>query len=189
MRSNDAAGQDTVPVWDVLVRGAHWSLVVAVLGAWLARHVDALHEWLGYAAVAIVALRLMWGIVGTRYARFAQFVVSPAMTLRYATDVLAHRERRYLGHNPLGAWMIVLLLVTITLVALTGWLGTTDRFWGDEFVQEAHEALANALLTLIGLHVAGVAFSSWRHRENLVRAMLTGRKRAPAPQDVVAGSE
>ncbi|TMH74230.1 MAG: cytochrome B, partial [Betaproteobacteria bacterium] len=89
-----------------------------------------------------------------------------------------------LGHNPLGAWMIVALLAMIALVAGTGWLSTTDRFWGVEWLQETHHLLADALLVLATLHVAGVAYTSLRHRENLVRAMITGRKPPPRAGDV-----
>ena len=93
-------------------------------------------------------------------------------------------ERRYLGHNPLGGWMIVTLLATLAEVCATGWLATTDRYWGVEWVQELHEICAEALLALVALHVAGVVLESLRHRENLARAMITGRKAAPRPGDV-----
>jgi len=98
--------------------------------------------------------------------------------------VIAFAEPRYLGHNPLGGWMVMALLSMVAAAGLSGWLSVTDRFWGVAWVQELHEALANALFLLVGLHIAGVVFTSLRHRENLVRAMLTGRKRAPEPGDV-----
>ena len=170
-------------VWDAFVRIAHWTLVLCVIAAWFAR--GAPHEWLGYAALIIVVLRILWGFAGTRYARFAQFVRGPTPTLAYAARVLARREERYLGHNPLGGWMIVALLGMLVLVGGSGWLATTDRYWGVEWVEELHEALANGLAALAFLHVGGVVYSSLRHRENLVAAMLTGRKRAPAAGDVL----
>jgi len=180
-----AAGpRSTVAVWDGLVRVAHWSLVAAIAAAWLSRKAGAIHEWTGYAALGIVAARLAWGLLGSRYARFSQFVRAPAATLAYARQVAERREPRYLGHNPLGACMIVALIATVALVAGTGWLYTTDAYWGVKWVEELHEGLSNLLLALIALHVAGVAFSSMRHRENLVAAMFTGRKRAPAPGDI-----
>lgn len=177
-------------VWDPLVRVAHWTLVFAVLGAWVTAEVEgkvaeALHEWLGYLTLAALAVRVPWGWVGTRYARFSQFVRSPRETLAYAKKLAVLAEPRYIGHNPLGAWMIVALIFMAVAAAASGWLYVTDRFWGAEWLEEAHEALSNALLALVALHVAGVVFSSLRHRENLARAMLTGRKRAPAPRDVV----
>jgi len=128
--------------------------------------------------LAVIALRMAWGWTGTHYARFSEFVRGPAHTLAYARSVAALSEPRYLGHNPLGGWMVVALLAMATAAGLSGWLSVTDRFWGVKWVQELHEALANTLYALVGLHVAGVIYTSVRHRENLVRAMFTGRKRA-----------
>lgn len=174
-----------VPVWDPVVRIGHWTLVAAIAGAWLTRHGGgALHEWLGYASLAVLMLRLAWGFVGPRRARFTSFVRRPSATLAYARSVLARREPRYLGHNPLGAWMIVALIAAIAAVDLTGWLYTTDRFWGVEWVEDLHESISNALLVLIAAHVAGTVVASRRHGENLVAAMVHGRKRPPGPADV-----
>jgi cytochrome b len=172
-----------VRVWDALVRTAHWTLVACVLAAWFTR--ESLHEWLGYAALAVVVLRIAWGFAGPRYARFKQFVRAPAPTLSYARALAAGRAPRYLGHNPLGAWMIVALLATAGLTGASGWLSVTDRYWGIAWVQDTHEALADALAVLAIVHVAGIAYMSLRHRENLVAAMVTGRKRAPRPGDVL----
>ena len=169
-------------VWDAFVRLAHWTLVSCVIAAWFAR--GAPHEWLGYAALVIVLLRIGWGIVGPRYARFAQFVRGPSPMLAYAGRVLGRKEERYLGHNPLGGWMIVALLAMLALVSASGWLATTDRYWGVEWVQDLHEGLADVLAGLALVHLGGVAYASVRHRENLVGAMLTGRKRPPAAGDV-----
>jgi cytochrome b len=98
--------------------------------------------------------------------------------------VIASNEPRYLGHNPLGGWMVIALLAMAAAAGASGWLSVTDRFWGVKWVQELHEGLANALFTLAGLHVAGVVFTGRRQRDNLVLAMLTGRKPAPRPGDV-----
>ena len=176
-------------VWDRFVRIAHWSLAGCVLAAWITaeskhKSVEALHEWLGYAALAVIALRFAWGWIGPRYARFREFVAGPARTLAYARAVLRGGEPRYLGHNPLGGWMIVALLATAALAALSGWLSVTDRFWGVEWVQETHEVLGNAVIALAAAHVAGVVYTSWRQRENLAAAMLSGVKRPPEPGDV-----
>ena len=171
-----------MPVWDPVVRIAHWILATCIIAAWFTR--GATHDWLGYGALGVVALRLLWGWVGPRHAHFGEFLRSPAATLGYARAVLVGVEPRYLGHNPLGAWMIVALLAMIALVAGTGWLSTTDRFWGVEWLQETHHLLADALLVLATLHLAGVAYTSLRHRENLVRAMITGRKPPPRAGDV-----
>jgi cytochrome b len=178
-----------VRVWDPLARIAHWTLAISVLAAWLTSEIESdiarrAHEWLGYAALAVVALRLAWGAIGPRYARFGQFVLSPARTLAYARAVITLAEPRYIGHNPLGGWMVVALLSMAGAAGLSGWLSVTDRFWGAKWLQELHEGLANTFLLLVAVHVAGVVFTSLRHGENLVRAMITGRKRAPRPGDV-----
>jgi cytochrome b len=172
-------------VWDPLVRVGHWALAVGVLLAWLTREGwRETHEWIGYATLVLVALRVAWGLAGPRYARFRQFVRSPGATLRYAAEALKGREPRHLGHNPLGGWMIVALLVTVAATGFTGWLYTTDKYWGEEWLANLHGSLTDLLLALAALHLAGVATASWRHRENLVAAMLHGRKRPPAGGDV-----
>lgn len=168
-----------VRVWDPLVRVAHWTLVLGVLLSWLTGEgFGAVHEWLGYAVLAVVALRLVWGFVGPVNARFASFVSAPSDTLRYGRAVLRAREQRFLGHNPLGGWMIVALLSVVALVCVSGWLYTTDRYWGVEWVELLHARLVDGLIVLVLLHVAGVLHASWRHRENLIAAMIHGRKRA-----------
>lgn len=191
----------TVLVWDPLVRSSHWGLVAAFAVAWLAAdEVQPLHEAAGYAVAALLALRLIWGFVGSRHARFTQFVRGPAATLAYLGDMLHGRERRHLGHNPAGAAMIVALMVTLSGTALSGWLLEQSieearavtvagehgnrEVRGDKILKEVHEMLANMALVLVALHVGGVAVTSWRHRENLPRAMVTGRKRPPGTNDV-----
>lgn len=172
-------------VWDPLVRIGHWALVAGVVVAWLTRHGwRETHEWIGYATLLLVALRVAWGWVGPRYARFRQFVRSPAVTLRYAGEALARKEPRYLGHNPLGGWMILALLAAVTATGLTGWLYTTDAYWGVEWLGNVHESLSDLLFALAGLHILGVLTASRRHRENLIAAMLHGRKRPSAHDDV-----
>lgn len=174
-----------VKVWDPFVRLFHWTLAAAIVIAWLsADEWDALHEWTGYLIAGLLAARLVWGLIGSRYARFSNFVRSPAAVGAYLRDMLKGRERRYLGHNPAGAAMILALIAVIAATAVTGWMGTLDRFWGLEWVEELHETLANLLLVLVPLHVVGVVLASRRHRENLVRAMIVGRKRAPSGTDV-----
>lgn len=169
----------TVNVWDPLVRIGHWLLVLSVILAWLTRAGwGTWHEVIGYASLAIVALRITWGWTGPHHARFKDFVRSPAVTLHYAQQMLARREPRYLGHNPLGAWMILALLLNVALVGLSGWLYTTDRFWGVAWVEALHSTLAYSLLALAAAHVAGALYASYRHRENLLAAMFHGRKRA-----------
>lgn len=177
-----------MPVWSRFVRLFHWSLVATVALAWITSEVGrGLHEPIGWVMVALLSLRLAWGLAGRdRAARFASFVCGPAAVFAYARDVLRQRAPRFLGHNPLGGWMVIALMLTLAAVAVTGWLMTTDAFFGSEIMEEVHEALAEGVLVLVAVHVAGVIYTGRHQRENLVRAMLTGRKRAPEPQDIDA---
>ncbi|MDW5375345.1 cytochrome b/b6 domain-containing protein [Halomonas sp. HP20-15] len=176
----------TVGVWDLWTRLVHWSLAVCFATAWLTSGTwQSVHEWAGYSVAALVAWRVIWGLVGPRRMRFSSFVRSPTVAWNHLKAMRYGREPRYLGHNPAGGWMIVVLLFGLALQTFSGWLSTTDAFWGVEWLQEAHGFLGNLLLALVGLHVAGVVASSWLHRENLARAMITGRKRSPGPDDIV----
>ncbi|SNT30332.1 cytochrome b/b6 domain-containing protein [Antarctobacter heliothermus] len=203
-----------IQVWDPLIRVFHWGLVAAFATAWLsADELQTVHEFAGYTVAGLVAFRLIWGLVGSRYARFTQFLKGPGATLAYLGDMTRGRERRYLGHNPAGAAMIVALLVTLAGTAFTGWLMEDETrvallpsmpaivapAWADDDgdgreygergevegpLKEVHETLANLLLLLAALHVGGVVLASFRHHENLARAMVTGDKRAPGPGDI-----
>lgn len=175
----------TVRVWDPLVRIFHWSLVGLFVFAFVtADEWDRAHELAGYAIAGLVAFRVVWGLIGTRHARFGSFVRSPFAALKYMRDGLMRRAPRHLGHNPPGGLMILALLAAIGGIAATGWMITIDAYWGVEWVEEAHEALVYGTLVLISLHIGGVIFSSIEHGENLVLAMVTGRKRAPQPDDI-----
>jgi cytochrome b len=144
----------------------------------------AMHETAGYAALALILVRILWGFLGPRHARFSSFVRSPGTVLAYLKDAGGLRARRYLGHNPAGGAMILLLLAMVATAGISGWLSETDRFFGVAWVEDLHRASANALIALIAFHVAGVVFSSVMHGENLVRAMITGRKAlVPAAED------
>ncbi len=174
-----------IEVWDRPVRLLHWVLALSVLLAWLTTLVwFGAHQPAGWLALAAVVLRVVWGATGSRYARFVQFVRTPRVTFAYLRALLRRREARYIGHNPLGGWMVLALMLTVAGLALTGWLYTTEWLWGDERVEQLHLVLAWGLLGLVALHLVGVAYTGWRHRENLVRAMLSGRKNAAAKDDV-----
>lgn len=174
----------TVRVWDSVVRVFHWGLGVAFFAAWWSGDdYETVHLVAGYAAAGLIALRIAWGVVGTGYARFSQFVRSPATVLSYLKDIATGREVRYLGHNPAGGAMVVALLAVIAAICITGWL-LTDLYWGSAVLERVHEVLTNLALGLIGLHVMGVLVASFRHRENLVLSMVTGRKRAAERTDV-----
>jgi cytochrome b len=172
-------------VWDPAVRILHWSLVAGFSAAWFTRNGGgALHEWLGYAVMAIVFARLIWGFVGSEYALFRQFLRPVPHSISYARSVLSGNQPRYIGHNPLGAWMAVALLVFVLATCASGWLYTTDTYWGVEWVEELHDGLTTATLVLVAIHVTGVVATSLHDRENLVVSMIHGRKRAPLDDDV-----
>jgi cytochrome b len=164
-------------VWDPLLRVLHWGLAVSVIVAFFTHARAALvHDIAGYAALALAAVRLVWGFVGPAPARFENFIVSPAATWRYAKALLKGAEPHCVGHNPLGAWMIVALLVTVAGASASGWLFETDAFWGDALVEEVHAFFGNLFVPLVALHVGGVIVTSIRQKENLVAAMIHGRK-------------
>lgn len=170
----------TVRVWDVFVRVFHWSLVTLFVAAFVTGdESERLHIAVGYAIAVLVALRIIWGFIGTRHARFGDFVRSPAESLDYLRKAVRGRAPRHFGHNPAGGLMTLALLGMTIAIAATGYLMTTDAFWGSEPMEELHEGLVYATLGLIVLHVTGVVLASLEHRENLVRSMFTGRKRAP----------
>ena len=167
-----------VKVWDIAVRIFHWSLVLSFIIAWVtADEWDKVHEIAGYVIAGLVAFRLIWGIVGTKYARFSSFVYRPKILLDYLRDEVYQKSKRYLGHNPAGGAMIIALLVMLSIATASGYAMTTNMFFGIEWVEELHETTVNVLLLLVFLHVAGVIYSSISHKENLVRAMITGLKR------------
>ena len=174
-----------VQVWDRFVRLFHWTLALSLVIAWFsAQSFETLHMWAGYAAGALVALRVAWGFAGAGHARFAQFVRRPGTVLSYLRDVASGREARFVGHNPAGGAMILALLSGLIASAFTGWMLTTDALWGVQWAQRLHSLVAHGLLLLVLGHLVGVALASFRHRENLVRAMIVGRKRAPEAGDV-----
>ncbi len=210
---------NAVQVWDPIVRYGHWVLVIAFFTAYLTEDdFLTLHVWAGYVVGTIVCIRFVWGFVGTKHARFADFVRSPAKTVGYLSDLIANKAIRYIGHSPAGGAMVVALLLSIsaTVVSglvvyaieedtgpLAGWVanytvpeslpgfapvahadtGEREKI-GDErpdnaveeLWDEVHEILAKLTLLLVGLHICGVLFSSYTHKENLIRAMFTGWK-------------
>ncbi|MFZ0099489.1 MAG: cytochrome b/b6 domain-containing protein [Gemmobacter sp.] len=177
----------TVRVWDPFVRIFHWSQAALIAVAWLTEDgPKTLHQTAGYIIAGMLALRVVWGFVGPRHARFSDFVRGPSTVLGYMRAMVAGREPRYLGHNPAGGAMVLALLLTVAGSALTGWLQTTDAFWGSSVMEEIHETLAFLILVLVAAHLAGVTFASIRHDENLARSMVDGRKRpldTDAPTD------
>ena len=161
-----------------MVRIFHWSLVGGFAVAYVtADEWDKAHELVGYIIAGLIAFRLFWGLVGSRHARFSDFLYRPSTIVAFIKDSLAMKGKRYVGHNPAGGAMVVALLLAIVGIAATGYMMTLDMFWGAEWVEDAHEILVNGTLLLIILHVVGVILASFEHKENLVRSMITGLKR------------
>ena len=207
----------TIPVWDPAVRAGHWALVVAFAAAYLTGEGEqegltgVVHVWAGYAVGIIVALRVLWGLIGPTYARFADFVFGPVKVFRYLLDLVLGRAHRYAGHSPAGGAMVLALLLCLMGTVVTGLVAYGDQGKGplasgtlglvaqshaefdrsqrdnpagrrperaESMVGELHGTLANLTLALVVLHLLGVGLASVVHRENLVRAMVDGRKRA-----------
>lgn len=165
-----------VKVWDPVVRICHWFTAAVVLVNTTILDEGSIHEALGYSVAALLAVRLVWGFVGTKYARFSTFF--PTRTrLREHLAGLSGKGTATLGHNPLGALMIINLALTLIAVCLTGHFMTTDLFWGSEIMEEAHEAFVVYLLISVAVHVTGVLVESFRTRINLISAMVTGKKK------------
>ncbi|MBI5262579.1 MAG: cytochrome b/b6 domain-containing protein [Bradyrhizobium sp.] len=168
----------TVKVWDPFVRLFHWSLVTCFVVAYATGdEIEKVHLAAGYTIAGLVAARIVWGVIGSRHARFSDFVRSPREVLSYLRDVVLLRARRYLGHNPAGGAMIVALLAALIGTCTTGFMMTTDAYWGAKWVEEVHELFANLTVGLVVGHILGVLVASFEHKENLVASMISGRKR------------
>lgn len=207
-----------VRVWDILIRIFHWALVLSFIVAYLTSEEDnPWHIYSGYTVLGLIIFRLIWGFVGSRHARFSDFVRPPAVVYQYVKSLLAGQPPHYIGHNPLGGWMVIAMLITLFAVTLSGLKvyaieegkgpfaslqsleltpvpaayaedesddddnkeGNVQSEAGEadeEFWEEIHEASTNVMLLLIGLHLVGVIISSRLHKENLVKAMFTGKK-------------
>ena len=179
-------------IWDPLVRVFHWSLATAFVVVYATGDEwESLHVYAGYLILGLLLFRIVWGLAGSRHARFSDFVTSPRVAWRYLQDTLKRKAKRYLGHNPAGGAMIVLMLASLLLATITGlglyaiedqagplagWLGHLGESWEEPF-EEVHEFFANFSLLLVLIHIGGVIVESLLHRENLIRSMFTGRKR------------
>ena len=151
----------SIRVWDPFVRVFHWTLLALFVVAFVTGdEIKGVHIAAGYGIVFMLTLRLVWGVIGPRYARFSSFVRSPRQVLAYLRDVASFKAPRYLGHNPVGGAMIVALLTALIGTAVTGYMMTTEAYWGAKWVEKLHEALAYGTLALAGLHVFGVVVSS-----------------------------
>ena len=174
------ARPDSVKVWDLFVRVCHWLLVILFAVAWYSGGIwDNPHLAAGYFIFGLVVARIVWGFVGSPHARFSDFIYGPRTILLHIADMLRMRAPRYLGHNPAGGAMVIMLLATLIVICISGVMMTTDAFWGVKWVDRLHETASTIALVLVALHVGGVIFASIEHGENLVRAMIIGRKRTP----------
>ena len=183
----------TIKVWDLPVRIFHWSLLAAFFIAYITEdELLTLHAYAGYTIMGLLGFRLIWGLIGTRHARFSDFVKRPAAVKAYLKDVLSFRAKRYLGHNPAGGAMVIALLLSLLITSVTGLMtyGSEElsgpladtmlnlpHFVGNA-AEEVHEFFANFTVLLVLLHVVGVVMASFQHGENLVRSMFTGFKDA-----------
>lgn len=171
-------GGETVRVWDPVVRLFHWTVVTGcVLNLFILEEGEYLHRLIGYTIAAALFLRLVWGFVGTKHARFSDFFPTPSKVRDNLTALLRGEDRRELGHSPLGALMMLLLMTLLAAACVTGWMTTLDAFWGEKWLEEVHGVIANTIMVLAFVHAGAALVESWRHRENLVWSMVTGRKR------------
>jgi cytochrome b len=180
-----------IRVWDPLVRVGHWLLVVSFFIAYLTEDdFMTLHTWAGYSVTVIILTRVVWGFIGTRHARFTDFVYPLSSVSQFLKDTLILRAKRFIGHNPAGGLMILALILSLLITTFSGmalyaaadnagpfapWLGVSSHFL-EEVFEGIHEFFANLTLLLVLVHVMGVVVESLIHRENLVRAMITGYK-------------
>jgi cytochrome b len=183
--------QNEINVWDPLIRLFHWILVAAFVTAFLTEDEwMTLHSYAGYTIAGLLTFRFVWGLIGPRYARFSDFVKSPAVVIDYLKELTRFRAKRYIGHNPAGGAMIVGLLLSLFVTTATGMLAygatgsgplvdlfTTRSSYGSEWLEEIHEFFANFTLLLVAVHLGGVILESLLHKENLVRSMFNGLKR------------
>ncbi len=165
-------------LWDPLVRLFHWSIAGAfVANYWLNETGEKWHEWIGYFAVAFVFFRFAWGFIGQGAARWSDFF--PTYTrLKQHCNALIHREPYHrLGHSPLGAVVMILMMVFILILGVSGFMmEEIDYFWGEDWLQDFHSWSAHALLGLIVVHILAALFESYRLKENLPLSMITGKR-------------
>jgi len=185
----EAKKEKTIQVWDILIRVFHWSLVLFVLILFITEDdFLSIHSYAGYTVLLLLGFRIIWGFIGTYYARFSSFITTPKAAILYLKEEIAGDAKRYIGHNPAGAIMIFSLLFTLILTAFTGMATIATEGKGPlaetfianfsgEFMGEIHGLLTDVILILIILHIGGVIFSSFAEEENLVKAMITGRKK------------
>ena len=191
-KKSSLVSADNEYVWDPLVRIFHWTLVIAFAIAFISEDdYLTIHSWAGYTILSLLIIRIFWGFVGTKHAKFSDFTFSKQDITQFIKDTFSFKAKRYLGHNPAGGAMVFILIVSLLLTACSGLmifaieegqgplaflLSDVSSFWGD-MIEEVHEFFANFILFLIAVHIAGVIIESLIHRENLIKSMFTGKKR------------
>ncbi|WP_115935036.1 cytochrome b/b6 domain-containing protein [Aestuariispira insulae] len=176
---NNQNGEPGIKVWDPLIRVFHWTLVIMVLFNLMNDEEGQLHQLAGYSVLGLLTFRILWGFVGPHHARFKNFVARPTEVKAYLKGFIYGHDSHYLGHNPAGGWMVLLLLGWLAVTAGTGSMLALPSFAGQGLFEGIHEAFAETLPLIITVHVCGVIVSGLWHRENLVKAMVTGRKPYP----------
>jgi cytochrome b len=164
-------------VWDLFVRIFHWTLVVCVLmNSFVLDDGETVHQWAGYLASALVLARVVWGFVGSRHARFTDFFPTPGRIVRHVRGMFSGHAEFHWGHNPLGALMMMALMGMVLALGVTGWMQGLDAYWGEEWLQDLHEVIGDALIILVGLHAASALIMGRIERTRLLKAMVTGVK-------------
>ncbi|SEN00528.1 cytochrome b/b6 domain-containing protein [Bradyrhizobium sp. OK095] len=174
----DRTGSRTVAVWDLPLRLWHWALAASILAAWFTPTVyDSLHRIIGYTVLGLLAFRLVWGVWGSRYSRFRMVGIRLRAAPGYLWNLRRGITGRYIGLNPAGTLMLVALLLSIAVSAVTGAMSVTVTFFGVWWIEDTHAVASDVVIMLVVLHVLGVVLMGLLQRENLIRAMITGRKR------------
>lgn len=186
----------TISVWDFPTRVFHWSFAAVVIIAFASSEADGgafwIHVYSGTLLLGFIVFRAIWGVIGSRYAQFGDFVHGPATVSDYTQRLMTFRPPRSVGHNPLGGWMVMALLGVVLLAVLTGMMSREDGYVGPlshiggGLFGEAHEGLGSFVMVLVGAHVLGVVAHGLISRENLVRAMITGFKTVPAGEKALS---
>ena len=182
---NTSNHKKSILVWDFPVRAFHWLLVTSFAGAWLSSESEAwqmIHYAFGYTAVGLVLFRIVWGVIGTRYARFSQFIKGPAGTYQHIVSLLAGKQQSEAGHNPAGALAMISLMILILLISLTGYWSVKEFL--ENFMSGAHEAISNIALVVVVIHIAAAFIMSFIQKENLVKSMVTGKKQGTPEQAI-----
>jgi cytochrome b len=175
--TNPGSQKNIVLIWDLPVRAIHWLLVICFIGAYLTAELDSLrllHVTLGYTLAALLVIRIIWGFIGTKYARFTSFIKGPEETWKYLVSLFQAKPQQLKGHNHLGTLAILGLMFLGLIVSFTGWCALHQV--GGEWNEELHKTIAEGMLVLVGLHVLSIFAASFLHHENLVKAMVTGFK-------------